>query len=127
METSLSQTSLGPLPSPLSALVFNYDKFSGFASTQVCEAAYLASQGIDVRVLVSPASYYRMQRVYENLPNFPEHAQKPSVIPLFLEESQLNVERMMKLMAIDGEGRTALYMEASCYCWAIYQPFKKLC
>ena len=96
-------------------MVLHYDKFSIFSSTQVCEAAYLASQGIDVKILVPPTSYRRMKRIYENLPGFPTHARKPSVEPLFLQESQLNVERMMKLMAVEEEGKTALYMEVRYY------------
>ena len=68
-----------------------------------------------------------MQRVYDNLPDFPESSQKPSVTPLFLEESQLNVERMMKLMAIEEEGRTALYMEVGFCCWTISEPAIEKC
>ena len=111
LEAGLVTSRLGPLPEPLAAMVFHYDKFTGFRTTQVCEAAYLASSGIPVKVMVSPTSYHRMREVYENLPGFPSDVQKPEVVPLFLSEQHLNVERMMKLMAIDGDGKTALYME----------------
>ena len=111
LEASLQDSRLGPLPKPLAAMVFHYDKFSGHSNTQVCESAYLASQGIDVKVLVSPTSYYRMKELYKNLAGFPADAKKPSVEPLFLRESHLNAERMLKLMAVEGEGNSSLYME----------------
>lgn len=48
------------------------------------------------------------------MPDLPFNAPKPVVAPLLLEEKHLNVERMMKLMAIDEkEGKVALYMEVS--------------
>ena len=69
---------------------------------------------IPVRVLVSPSNVHRMRRAYENMPNLPSGAAKPTVAPLLLEERHLNVERMMKLMAVDEkEGRISLYMEVS--------------
>lgn len=40
----------GSLSSPLAGLVLHYDKFTAFSSTQLCEAAYLCSSGIPVRV-----------------------------------------------------------------------------
>ncbi|KAL9101853.1 MAG: hypothetical protein Q9163_002937 [Psora crenata] len=114
LEAGLLKSKLGPLPQPLAAMVFHYDKFTGFQSTQVCEAAYLASSGIPVKVMVSPTSYHRMREVYANLPGFPHDVPKPQVVPLFLMEQHLNVERMMKLMAVDDDGKTALYMETVC-------------
>jgi len=114
LENALVPSQLGKLPHPLAGMVFHYDKFTGFSSTQVCEAAYLASSGNPVRVLVSPSNRWRMKQVYRNLPGFPENATRPTVIPLLLYEKQLNVERMMKLMAVDGkDGKMALYMEVS--------------
>lgn len=112
LEDALVKSRLGKLPRPLAGMVFHYDKFTGFSSTQVCEAAYLASTGIPVKVLVSPSNQWRMTRAYENLPGFPAGVPKPVVVPLLLHEKQLNVERMMKLMAVDEkEGKMALYME----------------
>ena len=105
---------LGELPRQLAGMVFHYDKFTGFSSTQVCEAAYLASAGIPVRVLVSPSNLWKMKEVYENLPGFPAGAKRPKVMSLLLLERQLNVDRMMKLMAVnEKDGRMALYMEVS--------------
>lgn len=55
-----------------------------------------------------------MKRVYENLAKLSPIAPKPVVAPLLLEEKHLNIERMMKLMAVDEkEGKLSLYMEVS--------------
>ena len=114
LEIALKSCRLGKLPRPLAGMVFHYDKFTGFAANQICEAAYLSSIGIPVTVLVSPSNLHRMRMAYENMPGLPSNAPKPVVAPLLLEEQHLNVERMMKLMAIDEkEGRIALYMEVS--------------
>lgn len=120
LENALMPSKLGKLPNPLAGIVFHYDKFTGFGGTQVCEAAYLASAGIPVKVLVSPSNIWRMTNAYENLPGFPEDATPPMVAPLLLSENQLNVERMMKLMAVDEkEGKMALYMEVSRLRWRL--------
>lgn len=111
LENALIPSRLGNLPRPLAGIVFHYDKFSGFASNQICEAAYLCSAGIRVRVMVSLSNYPRMKELYGNLPGINK---KPhlEVVPLLLNESQLNVERMMKLMAVnEKEGSKPLYME----------------
>lgn len=114
LEAALKPSRLGKLPSPLAGIVFHYDKFTGFSKSQICEAAYLCSAGIPVTVLVSPSNLYRMRNAYENNPDLPPNAPKPVVAPLLLEERHLNVERMMKLMAIDEkEGKVSLYMEVS--------------
>ena len=114
LETALMSTQLGKLPYPLAGMVFHYDKFTGFSANQICEAACLCSMGIPVKVLVSPSNIHRMTRAYENMRGLPPDAPKPVVAPLFLEERQLNIERMMKLMAVDDkDGKVALYMEVS--------------
>lgn len=111
LESALIPSRLGKLPRPLAGIVFHYDKFSGFASSQICEAAYLCSSGIRVRVIVSLSNYSRMKKLYKNLPGIDKKLQ-PEVVPLLLKESQLNVERMMKLMAVnEKEGSKPLYME----------------
>lgn len=112
LEAALKPSRLGKLPRPLAGMVFHYDKFTGFSASQICEAAYLCSAGIPVTVLVSSSNFHRMRRVYENIPNLPPNAPKPVVAPLLLEEKHLNIEHMMKLMAIDEkEGKISLYME----------------
>lgn len=114
LEVALKPSRLGKLPCPLAGMVFHYDKFTGFSASQICEAAYLCSTGIPVTVLVSPSNFYRMSRAYEHIRGLPSNAPKPVVAPLLLEEKHLNVERMMKLMAIDEkEGKVSLYMEVS--------------
>lgn len=111
LEASLIKSKLGKLNHPLAAMVFHFDKFTGHSSSQICEAAYLSSSGIPVRVLVSPTNLNAMRKAYENLPGFPIFAKKPLVLPLFLQERHLNVQRMMKLMAVDDDSKAALYME----------------
>ena len=114
LEAALQPSKLGKLPSPLAGMIFHYDKFTGFSASQICEAAYLCSTGIPVTVLVSPSNFHRMERAYRNIRGLPSNAPKPVVAPLLLEERHLNVERMMKLMAIDEkEGKVSLYMEVS--------------
>ena len=114
LEAALKPSRLGPLPQTLSGMVFHYDKFTGFAASQICEAASLASTGIPVTILVSSSNFYRMKWMYENMLKLPPKASKPVVAPLLLEEKQLNIERMMKLMAVEQkEGKITLYMEVS--------------
>jgi len=123
LEDALIPSRLGKLPHPLAGMVFHYDKFTGFSSTQICEAAYLASAGIPVKVLVSSSNLWRMKRAYQNLPGFPNVA-KPVVVPLLLHEKHLNVERMMKLMAVDEkDGKMALYMEVRLASQVLAKPF----
>ena len=112
LEAALWKRQPGKLRNRLSAMVFHYDKFSGSSSSQICEAAYLSSSEIPVKVLVSPSNYNTMKKAYENMPGFPQNAKKPTVKPLVLFEEQLNVERMMTLMAVGGrDGNPPLYIE----------------
>ena len=102
---------LGKLPNPLAGLVFHFDKFTGSSTTQVCEAAYLSSIGVPVKILVSLASYAKMRQVYTNLPGVPRDRQ-PIVQPMLFEQRHLNANRMKKLMAVEStEGSMPLYME----------------
>ncbi|MCJ1425207.1 hypothetical protein MMC29_003095 [Sticta canariensis] len=111
----ITKPELGRLPKPLAGLVFHYDKFSSVSSCQVCEAAYLCSSGIPVRVLVSPSNFWRMKQAYENLPGLAPDAKKPVVKALLLKETHLDVERLMKLMAVDDTDKAIpLYMEVTC-------------
>lgn len=110
----LSPSKTGTITNPLAAIVFHYDKFTAFASTQLCEAAYLCSAGIPVRVLVSPSNFHAMQRQYANLPGIPASAPKPKVVPMYFREQHLNIAMMKTLMGVGGgENNTPLYMEAS--------------
>lgn len=112
LEMALMPSKLGELPQPLAGIVFHYDKFTGPPSSQVCEAAYLCSLGIPVRVLVSETNLVRMEKAYSDLPGLSSSANKPVVMPLLLSEEQLNAERVMKLMAIGDKAKAMpLYME----------------
>ena len=113
LEAALKPSNLGPLPHPLAGMVFHYDKYTGYVASH-CEAVSLSSANIQVTVLVSASSFYRLKEVYKNLPGLPADASKPVVAPLLLREEHLNMERMMKLMAVDEkEGNIPLYMEVS--------------
>lgn len=108
----LSPSPVGLLPNPLAGLVFHYDKFTSAATTQLCEAAYLCSSGVPVRVLVSPSNYHNMSRLYSNLPGLPPHGRRPKVAPLYLQEQHLNMSNILTLMAVsDGSKSAPLYLE----------------
>ncbi|GAD92385.1 hypothetical protein MGYG_05822 [Paecilomyces variotii No. 5] len=109
--TLLTPSRTGTLHRPLAGIIFHYDKFTNFSTTQLCEAAYLCSAGVPVRVLVSPSNFKTMERLYRNLPDLPVHAQKPKVVPMYFREEHLNITMMKTLMAIGGEGNTPLYIE----------------
>ena len=112
LENCLIPSKLGKLPRPLAGMIFHYDRYSSYTSSQVCEAAYLCSAGVPVRVLVSPTNFKTMQQTYSNLPGLGPDVVKPEVTPLRLQGSHLNVERIMSLMSVSGkEGPTPLYIE----------------
>ncbi|KEF58021.1 uncharacterized protein A1O9_05944 [Exophiala aquamarina CBS 119918] len=112
LENSLLPSSLANVnPKPLAGLVFHFDHFTSAETTQLCEAAYLCSSGVPVRVLVSPSNYAVMHTLYSNLPGLPSGSPKPQVVPLYLKEEQLNVSRMMTLMAMNDNEHPPLYME----------------
>lgn len=57
-----------------------------------------------------------MKRAYQDMsvPGVDPDVPKPVVAPLLLEEKHLNIEHMLKLMAVDQkEGKISLYMEVS--------------
>lgn len=100
---------LGPNPNPLASILFHYDKHAGQPAGQICEAAYLASHGVDVEIFVSPSNLWAMQELY-NLPGISKEKQ-PKVRPLLLRDNQINIANMRALMAIDGhDGKSPLYM-----------------
>lgn len=109
----LSKSEPGTLRTPLTGIIFHYDKFSNFNSGQVCEAAYLCSAGVPIRVLVAPTSLKKMARQYANLPGLPLGAPKPKVMPLYFSQEQHSVDVMMTLMAVHNTGISApLYISA---------------
>ncbi|KAK5943996.1 hypothetical protein PMZ80_003277 [Knufia obscura] len=110
----LAKSPVGYLKAPMTGMIFHYDKFSTFDSGQLCEAAYLCSSGIPVRVLVAPTSEQRMRKQYTNLPNLPRDGPKPQVVPLYLRQNQLSADIIMTLMAVQDTGVAApLYISAT--------------
>lgn len=108
----VSHQHLGSLPHPLTALIFHYDPQASKAG-QVCEAVYLCSPSVEVRVLVSPTSYHRMKKLYGSLKGLSPGC-TVVIEPLILKEEYLNVERLMTFMAANdnnGEG-LPLYMHS---------------
>lgn len=114
LENCLIRSGLGKLPSPLAAMVFHYDSFVSIGSKQLCEAAYLCSAGVPVRVLVSPTNYWQMKRAYEGISESSASGNKPQVVPIKFQDKHLNVSRMMSMMAVsDKDGPPPLYIEVS--------------
>ncbi|KAN0074166.1 hypothetical protein V8E54_008103 [Elaphomyces granulatus] len=103
----ISGSKAGNLANPLAAIVFHYDKFTGYLSSQLCEAAYLCSAGIPVRILVSPSNFSAMDAAYRKMPG-----PKPKIVPMYFQQKDLNISMMKTLMAVGGgDGSTPLYME----------------
>ncbi|KAL7619720.1 hypothetical protein AAE478_010262 [Parahypoxylon ruwenzoriense] len=100
------------LANPLASMVMHYDRYASHSAAQVCETAYLCSSGIPVTVLVSPSNIWAMNDLYSNLPGLKPGTLKPKVLPLYLEEHQLDITRILKLMAVDPTDKNPpLYME----------------
>ena len=110
----LPESPFGKAPQPLTGMVFHYDTFGSTQTAQPCEAAFLGSCGIKVRVLVSPTNEWAMREVYTNLPGYPPEAPAPEVVPFYLSEEQLSISRILTLMAVHDDDRTPLYMESLC-------------
>ncbi|KAK8043857.1 hypothetical protein PG994_012695 [Apiospora phragmitis] len=113
LESYIDQNSgTGKLPNPLSGMVMHYDSFTNDSTTQLCESAYLCSSGVPVNVLVCPSNIWAMKRLYSNLSGLPSGFPPPKVMPLYLTENQLNISRILKLMAVDpASSDPPLYME----------------
>ncbi|KAI9712698.1 MAG: hypothetical protein M1820_001319 [Bogoriella megaspora] len=97
------QPNYGQLPGPLAGVVFHY----GSEMESVCEAAYLCTNGIPVRVLVSPSRAISMKQTYENA--FPNN-RNLQVRPLKFQPKHLNASRMKTLMAFEEGATVPLYM-----------------
>ncbi|KAF2760277.1 hypothetical protein EJ05DRAFT_508831 [Pseudovirgaria hyperparasitica] len=97
--------SIGRLPRPLSAVVFHYDNQS---RGSVCEAAYLASLGIPVRVLASETNYATLKAAYGKIPGAKANL---TVQEFVLRPEDLNTARLQTLMAFgEKNGHLPLYM-----------------
>ena len=109
----LPSNQIGSLSKPLTGMIFHYDKFSNFNCGQICEAAYLCSAGVPVKILVAPTSFSKMQKQYHNLPGLPPGSRSPTVLPLYFSQEQLSIDVMMTLMAVHDTGEAApLYISA---------------
>lgn len=106
----IAPSAVGALSSPLAGLVLHYDKFTAFSSTQLCEAAYLVSSKIPVRVLVSPTNYLAMKKAYESLPGL-GNKQLLKVVPMYLSQKHLNISMMKTLMGVGTGVTQPLYVE----------------
>jgi len=96
---------IGKLDKPLAGVVFHYDVGS---SNCTAEAASLATTEVPVRVLVSPSNYHNLKAAYAKS----EGAEYIKVCRLRLQDSHLNAERMLRLMAFpEGETAVPLFME----------------
>ncbi|THV43760.1 hypothetical protein BGAL_0950g00010 [Botrytis galanthina] len=114
LESSLlKDNSAGELPSPLAGLVMHYDAFTSSNTSQLCEAVYLCSSGIPVTIMVSPSNIWSMKRLYGELSLHNNGGLPPRVVPLYLNEDQLDSSRILKLMAFDpNSDNVPLYMGA---------------
>jgi hypothetical protein len=114
LENSLIASSpVGRLTAPLSSVVFHYDKFTGFSNTQLCEAPYLCSSRIPVRVLVSPTNFMAMKNAYANLVGLGKVSKMLKLEPMYLPMKGLNISMMKTLMGIDNVPTQPLYIEVS--------------
>lgn len=112
LENSLiANSAVGKLTSPLAGLVLHYDKFTSFSSSQLCEAAYLCSSGIPVRILVSPTNYHVMKEAYQGLAGREGFANLLTIEPMYLPQKELNVSMMKTLMGVQNKAEQPLYMQ----------------
>lgn len=102
---------LGPMESPLSALVLSYGDYGSSGAFCVSEAAYLASRSCvfpdhptvkKITVLTSPTNP-GIRNLYNKLPNV-------TAIPFKLKPQALDIGAMLTLMAVDASDSVPLYM-----------------
>lgn len=106
----IASSPVGKVSSPLAGMVMHYDKFTAFSGTQLCEAAYLCSSNIPVRILVSPTNYHAMKKAYEILPGLGE-SRLLEIVPMYLSQKHLTVTMMKTLMGIGVGKEQPLYVE----------------
>ncbi|KAL2020478.1 hypothetical protein VTK56DRAFT_8363 [Thermocarpiscus australiensis] len=107
LENALAPCEANVLPRPLTGIVFHYDTFISDSGGSPCEVAWLSSNpNIKVRVLCPPTNIRTMQRIYQRFPNI-------KVEELRLNESDLNTQRMLDLMAVTAGGNLPLYLHVA--------------
>jgi hypothetical protein len=52
----MSDSNLSPNTNPLVSILFHYDKYANQVASQIYEAIYLTSKGINVKIFVSPSN-----------------------------------------------------------------------
>lgn len=93
------------LKTALAGIVFNLN----LQDERICEATYLRTAGIKVRVLVSPSNADAMKERYTTALN---NNKNLNVVPFKVRSSRLNNERMMRLMAFgDNSDNPPFYMQ----------------
>ncbi|PYI24949.1 hypothetical protein BP00DRAFT_441139 [Aspergillus indologenus CBS 114.80] len=104
LENCLITSKAGNLPDPLTGLVFHYDAFISDRMGSPCEAAFLSSHDdVEVRVLCSPTNLHTIKCSYSRF--------DIDVAALQIDQSNLNTQRMLDLMAVGQEnGPIPLYM-----------------
>ncbi|KAJ8058175.1 hypothetical protein OCU04_013029 [Sclerotinia nivalis] len=114
LESSLlKDNSTDELPSPLADLVIHYNAFTNNNTNQLCEAVYLYSSGIPITIMVSPSNIWSMKRLYRELSLHNNNELPPHIVPLYLNEDQLDSSRILKLMTFDpNSDNVPLYMGA---------------
>ncbi|PLB49299.1 hypothetical protein P170DRAFT_408430 [Aspergillus steynii IBT 23096] len=105
LENCLIPSKAGNLKNPLTGLVFHYDLFISDSTGSPCEAAFLSSSPeVKVRVLCSPTNIQTMRYTYSRFKNV-------TVEPLQIDETDLNTQRMLNLMAVSqSDTGMPLYM-----------------
>ncbi|KAJ7255111.1 hypothetical protein B0H12DRAFT_540731 [Mycena haematopus] len=107
----ISDSRIGRLPEPLSALVFHFDERD---TGRPCEAAFLSSPAShldhvalpQVTVLCSPSNIKRRRQAYAS-------QAQVRVEPLHLSEMDLSADRMLALMGCDNVETMPLYMHTA--------------
>ncbi|KAK7035579.1 p-loop containing nucleoside triphosphate hydrolase protein [Favolaschia claudopus] len=107
----ITDSRVGKLPEPLSALVFHFDTQD---SDRPCEAAFLSTTAPHVNdvlvpritVLCSPSNVARRRRAYAGLPHV-------KVEPLCLSEKDFTANRMLAIMGCDNIEKMPLYMHTA--------------
>ena len=90
-------------PRASAGVVFHFDEWTSDIGIQPCKAAYLCSNGLSVRILVSRSNFRVMHKLYTTMPGLGPDIPRPTVIPLQLQQEQLSLSRMITLMTItDG-------------------------
>jgi hypothetical protein len=90
-------------PRASAGMVFHFDEGAGDVGIQPCKAAYLCSNGLSVRILVSRTNFRAIHKLYATMAGLGPDVPKPRVIPLQLQQKQLSVSRLATLMrVIDG-------------------------